>query len=215
MTMLFIQNWDILPGKEDEYTEFIAKKYIPKCDRMGLMSVGGYYVEVGQGPRFISVKRVKSGEELATIMGTQEFRDLVIELKELTFNYSSKILQGTGKTRDREYEIQKGVWKYNLYFDVRPGMRKQYREFVTNKYLPMLNSFDFLEVTGGWNIVIGGTTEKIGEHTFKDPVDIARLLNNPLYRELTHNFKRDYVTNFSSKILRTTERFEEPRWFVL
>lgn len=215
MTLLFIQSWDILPDREDEYSAFIAKVFLPKCAELGLTSVGGYYVEVGIGPRIISVKRVDTLETLAGIIAKPEFKDLIHKLKELITGYRTKVLAPTGNTKDRPYEIQKGVWKYNQYYDLKPGMRSRYANFITNRYLPMLNSLDYLEVTGGWNVIIGGFSEIIGELTFKDPIDIARLLKNENYRELTHELRLDYVNNYSSRILRTTERFEEPKWFVL
>lgn len=215
MTILFTQAWEILSKKEEEYNTFVARTFIPKCNELGLISVGGYYVEVGMGPRIISVKRVDDLEQLARIMSNPQFKELVHELKEYITTYRTKILTPTGRTKDKAYEIQRGVWKFNQYYDLRPGKRPQYAEFIVNKYLPMLDSLDYLEVTGGWNVLIGGFSEIIGELTFKDPIDIARLHKNECYRELTHQLKRDYVSNYSSRILRTTERFEEPRWFVL
>lgn len=215
MQLLFTQEWDLIPEKEDEYSVFAARTFIPKCNEMGLLSVGGFYVEVGFGPRIISVKRVGSLDELSRIMSSQAYKELVLELKEYVVGYRSKILQPTGRTRDVVYEIQKGVWKYNLYYDVLPGKRAAYADFITEQYLPMLESIDYLEVTGGWNVLIGGVSEIIGELTFKDPVDIGLLLENGPYRELNHVLRRDYVTNYQSRILKTTERFDEPRWFVL
>jgi hypothetical protein len=177
--------------------------------------VGGFYVEVGFGPRIISVKRVESLDELFRIMSSSAFRDLVRELRQYVVGYRSKILQPTGRTKDVPYEIQKGVWKYNQYYDVLPGRRAAYAEFITNEYLPMLQEIEYLEVTGGWNVLIGGVSEIIGELTFKDPMDIGALLENASYRELTHTLRKDYVTNYGSRILKTTERFDEHRWFVL
>lgn len=215
MQLLFNQEWDIVADKEDEYSAFVAQTFIPKCNEIGLLSVGGFYVEGGAGPRIISVKKVGSLEELSKIMATSEYKNLMLNLKEYVIGLRSRILQPTGRTRDVPYQIQKGVWKYNQYYDVRPGRRSQYVEFIKEQYLPMLEGLDYLEVTGGWNVLIGGPSEIIGELTFKDPVDIGCLLDNGAYRELTHVLRRDYVTNYGSKILRTTERFEEPRWFML
>lgn len=215
MQILLTQEWDIPQGKEDEYSVFVARTFIPKCNEMGLLSVGGYYVEVGAGPRIISVKRVESLEKLAGIMSSSAYRELVLELKEHVVGYRSKIMQPTGRTRDVVYEIQKGVWKYNQYYDVLPGMRAGYAKFITDEYLPMLDGIDYLEVTGGWNVLIGGASEIVGELTFKDPADIGFLLENGPFRELTHVLRRDYVTNYSSRVLKTTERFDEPRWFAL
>lgn len=215
MQVLLTLEWDIPPEMEDEYSAFVARTFIPKCNEMGLLSVGGYYVEVGQGPRIISVKRAESLEDLARIMSSPDYRQLVRDLKQYVVGYRSKILRPTGRTRDKPYELQKGVWKYNQYYDVRPGKRTEYAAFVTDEYVPMLENIEYLEVTGGWNVLIGGVSEIIGELTFKDPADIGFLLENASYRELTHTLRRDYVTNYSSRIMRTTERFDEPRWFVL
>lgn len=215
MQVLLTQEWDIPHGKEDEYSAFVARTFVPKCNEMGLLSVGGYYVEVGFGPRIVSVKRVESLEKLAAIMASPAFRELVLELKEHVIGYRSKIMQPTGRTRDVPYQIQKGVWKYNQYYDILPGKRAEYATFITDKYVPMLESIEYLELTGGWNVLIGGISEIVGELTFKDPADIGFLLENASYRELTHVLRRDYITNYASRILRTTERFDEPRWFVL
>lgn len=215
MQLLYTHEWDIIPELEDEYSAFVAKTFIPKCAEIGLVSVGGYYVEAGVGPRVIAVMRAKSLDELARIIGTSEFRSLVKELRHYVVGYRSMILQPTGRTKEVLYEIQKGVWKYNQYYDVIPAKRKQYAEFIVNKYVPMLESIDYLEVTGGWNVLIGGTSEIVGELTFKDPVDIGALLDNGAFRELTHVLQRDYVTNYTTRIMRTTERFDEPKWFRL
>ena len=63
--------------------------------------------------------------------------------------------------------------------------------------------------------VIGGTSEIVAELTFRDPVDIGRLLNNEDFRKPTLKLKNGYVTNYKSRILRCTERFDEPKWFRL
>jgi hypothetical protein len=215
MQVLFNPEWDILPDREDAYSDFVAERFIPECNEMGLCSVGGYYVEAGPGPRIISVKRAESMDVLATAISSTRFRDLVFELKEYVANYRSKILQPTGRVKDVPYSIQKGVWKYNQYWDIRPGKRPAYVRFVLDEYVPFLQSLDYLELTASWNVVIGGTSEIVAELTFKDPVDIGMLLDNPDYRELTHRLKRDLVQNSSSRILKTTERFDEPRWFAL
>jgi hypothetical protein len=182
---------------------------------MGLCSVGGFYVEAGPGPRIISVKRAESMEKLAAVICSPRFRDLIFELKEHVINYRSKILQPTGRARDVPYTIQKGVWKYNQYWDLRPGRRKSYAKFIIDEFVPFLESLEYVELTGSWNVVIGGTSEIVAELTFKDPVDIGVLFDNPTFRQLTHLLKRDYVTNANSRILKTTERFDEPRWFAL
>jgi hypothetical protein len=72
-----------------------------------------------------------------------------------------------------------------------------------------------VEVTGGWNVVLGGTKEIIGELTFNDAVDVGRMLNSQEYRRVNDRLLEEFVINYENKILRCTERFHEPRWFRL
>ena len=51
MPILFIQHWDVIPGKFEEYSSFISTQYNPAMHGMGIRLVGGYYVKIGEGPR--------------------------------------------------------------------------------------------------------------------------------------------------------------------
>lgn len=215
MSLLFTQDWDVIRGKEDAYAEFVTKTFIPECDRLGLRSVGGFYVQVGIGPKIISIKSAESLEDLQRAMSDENFRDLKLRLKEFVVNYSSKILEPTIHGGEEDYAIQKGVWKYNLYYDVAPGVRKEYSRFFKDQYLNTIDSLDYVELTELWNVLIGGFSETIVELTFKHPVDIGRILDDANFREANYKLCRDYVRNYKSRILRTTERFDEPRWFRL
>ena len=215
MTLLFTQHWDIIRGKEAAYEEFIAKKFIPGCNDLGLVGVGGFYVQVGQGPRIISVKRVEDLEQFCSILGSPEFKALADELKEYLRNYHRTLLSPTGRVKSEEYKIEKGVWKFIQYYNLLAGAREGYADFIINEYIPTLSKLDYVEITGGWNVLMGGISEIIAEMTFQHPVDIGQLLDSEQFRELTYKLRRDFATNYKSRILRTTEHFDEPRWFRL
>ncbi|MBE0617260.1 MAG: hypothetical protein IH608_04960 [Proteobacteria bacterium] len=215
MSLLFTQDWDVIRGQEDKYAEFVNRTFIPECNKLGLQSVGGFYVAVGVGPSVISIKSVPSLNELYSAMANDKFTTLKQALKSYVVNYSSKILEPMSLSGKKDYVIQKGVWKYNIYYDVNPDRRKEYEEFLRSQFLPALRAIDYLEVTDGWNVLIGGFSEVILELTFRDSVDIGRMLGNPGFRTATYTLSRDYVRNCKSRILRTTERFDEPRWFRL
>lgn len=215
MTTLFTQEWDIIREKEEAYDDFISQEYIPRSNELNLRSVGGFYVEVGFGPRIISVKSTPSMNTLFKIIVHDEFKKLMLELQEYVVNYGNRILSPTGRVQTGEYNIQKGVWKYNMYYDHIPGTRSKYTDFITKEFLPVLDEIDYVEVTGGWDVIMGGISQIIGELTFQSPIDIGRLLGNPNYRSAVEKLRRHYVRNFRTRILRTTERFEEPRWYRL
>jgi hypothetical protein len=215
MSIILTQEWDIIPGREDEYEDFLSEKCMAEWDKLGLESVGGFYVEVGEGPRIISLKSAESFESLYKVISDKSFLDLIEELKEYVIHYRSRVLQPTGRVKHGKYKIQKGVWKYNQYYNLVPGRKKEYADFVINEHLPTMAKIDYMEVTGGWNSVIGGTRDIIAEFTFKTSVDIGRFLDNEDFRKITQKLRQNYVANYTSRIMRTTERFEEPRWYRL
>ncbi len=214
MPVLFTHNFDVIQDMEGEYGEFITS-YLKEMTNMGLTTVGGYYVEVGFGPRIVGAHTAFDLTDLARIISTKRFRDLNLGLKSLVCNYSYAVHEPLGRLKKGDYTIQKGVWKLHQYYDLRPGMKGQYGDFIVNEHLPILGAIDYVEVTGGWNTVMGGASEIVAEFTFKDPIDIGRLLNNEDFRKTTLKLKNGYVTNYRSRILRCTERFDEPKWFRL
>lgn len=215
MPILFTQDWDIIRGQEDAYAEFVTRRFIPEMNELGLRSVGGFYSQVGVGPQIISLKSVPTLAGLYKALSTPQFHQLKLELRKHVVNYSSKVLEPMWPSLDKEYSIQKGVWKYNQYYDVRPDQRAEYLDFLNERYLPALRELDYVDATQVWNVLIGGFSEAIIELTFQDPVDIGRLLGNEGFRGVTYTLYQDYVRNYKSRILRTTERFDEPRWFRL
>ena len=215
MSILFTQNWAIIPGSEDEYAQFITDRYIPETTDQGLYPVGCYYVEVGFGPKTVAVYAAENLTKLTDVGSTAKFKELTLTLKSLVYNYVSGVYEPTGNVKRNGYSIQKGVWKFNQYYDLKPGVKKEYADFVINEHIPAMKKLDYLEVTGGWNVLFGGFSEIIAEFTFKDPIDIGRLLNNEDFRRVTLRLRNEYVINYKSRIMRCTERFDEPRWFKL
>lgn len=213
MSVLLTQSWDISQGKDYEYSQFIVETYLPEMATMGLVPVGGYYVEVGFGPRIIAVFSVNETEEVLKTIAGKRFKDLLQQLKAIVINYRGAILEPTGAVKRGKYTIQKGVWKLNQYYDLKPGVKKSYADFVINEHIPAMNKISFAEVTGGWNVLIGGMSEVIAEFTFKDAMDVGRLLMNEDYRRITQKLRNEFAANYASRIMKSTERFDEPRWF--
>ena len=215
MAILFAQNWDIIEGREDDYARFVSETYLPGTMSVGLISVGGYYVETGFGPRIVAVLSSETVRALADVVVQKKFKELTAGLKSFVCNYRGYVLEPTGRVKHEKYTIQKGVWKFNQYYDVRPGKKREYTDFVLKEHLPTMQGIDYVEVTGGWNVLFGGVSEIIAEFTFKDPEDIGKLLKNEAFRRITIRLKTDYATNYQSRILRCTERFDEVKWVKL
>ncbi len=215
MPILFTQTWDIIDEKENEYEQFVRRTYLPGMTALGIVPVGGYYIEVGFGPRITAVHTADDLGQLSAVMTSDAFKELTLQLKSLVVNYRASALEPTGRVKHEQYTIQRGVWKFIQYYDIRPGRKKEYGDFVISEHIPAMTKLDYVEITGGWNVIMGGISEIMTEFTFKDPVDIGRLIANEDFRRLTIKLRKEYVTGYGNRILRCTERFDAPRWFRL
>ncbi|MEA2108075.1 MAG: hypothetical protein U9P07_01475 [Pseudomonadota bacterium] len=214
MNILLAQHWDVKNEKEDDYLSFIAEKYNPTVTSLGLRIVGGYYVEVGDGPSTVAVLSSDNISQVNEIVVSEEYRKITNELNFFVSNRRAALGISTGRVGLEVYAIQEGVWKWNHYYNVRPNKKDDYKLFL-QKISKDLEQLDFVELTQEWHMLYGGTADYLLEMTFKDPIDVSRLLNNQQFRELEKLVKKELIINYSSRILRSTERFEKPRWITL
>jgi len=214
MNILYVQYWDIIRSKEEEYSSFIINKYNPGAKTAGLSIVGGYYVEAGMGPSTIACFTANDISEINRCVLNENFIKLNNELLNYVDNKRSLLAISTGRTGLEKYSIQEGVWKWNHYYTVKPEKKESYRAFI-KKAVEVIKKIDFVELTEEWHILYGGISDYLLEMSFKDPYDIARLMNNEDFRELEKLLKKEIITDYSSRILRSTERFEKPRWITL
>jgi hypothetical protein len=209
MAVLFNQHWDIAPGKQQEYSDFMMTYYNPTLDRIGLKLVGGYYVTVGMGPRIIAVGLAQSLHELEAALASAEYEEITNRLMEFVTHYHSKILIPTGRVTMDDYKVQTGLWKFNQYWNIVPGGERQYTEFVTGDFIPTLEKLG-LEVPAGWRVVVGSGPYILAEASAANLVDIARAIDSDEFRRVTLKLKGTYVTDYHSRILAPTGRIDLP-----
>lgn len=91
-TVKFIQMWDVVPEKKDEYERFVSKVYYPLMEAAGIHVAGEWEVFIGDGPHFICEARVNEYESLIDNLQQREFRKAKTALKQLIENYQSRLL---------------------------------------------------------------------------------------------------------------------------
>jgi hypothetical protein len=214
MSVLYTQYWNIIREKEAEYSKFILEEYNPVVRKLGINIVGGYYVEVGEGPNTIACFTFEDLSVVNQKITDQEFVEITNKLANYVKNRKAALAVSTGRVSDSKYSLQENVWKWNFYYNVKPGKKEDYREII-EKTVAIFNELDFVELTEEWRVIYGGKADYILELTFKDPYDIGRLMNNTEFRDIEKKIKKEIIDFNSSRILRTTERFEKPRWLKL
>ncbi len=209
MTVLYTQHWDVLPNVEQQYSDFVMTYYNPTLERLGIRLVGGYYVAIGMGPRVIAVGVTQNLHELEQALAADEYQGITDRLMEFVAHYHSKILVPTGRVEMTDYKIQTGIWKFNTYWNLIPGVEREYAEFIKNDYVPTINSLG-ITMTNGWRVIVGSGPYIVGESSATSLVDIAKAIDTTEFRRITRTVKSRYVTDYHSRVLAPTGRIDIP-----
>lgn len=93
MTVKLIMTWDILPGREQEYFEFVVQEFIPAMQRMGLQPSEAWFTVYGEGPQITTVALAPSLNMVRSVIHSSAWKDLENRLLEFVTNYRYKIVR--------------------------------------------------------------------------------------------------------------------------
>jgi hypothetical protein len=209
MTILFSQYWDIMPGRFDDYSSFVMSEYNPSMEKLRIHLVGGYYVVVGEGPRIVAAAEVESMEVLQKSLATREYRILSDRLLQYVWKYSSKVWAPSSRLEEGGYRFQRGVWKFNQYYNVLPGKEDEHYHFVKEDCIPLMKELG-VPITMGWRLLVGTGAKTLAESTARGIVEIAKAVDSSEFRRLMRKLKNEFATDYSSRILASTGRIEVP-----
>ncbi len=204
---LFVQQWEILKGKETEYSNFILKKHLPVMARVGLNIIRGFHVILGSGPRITSASLADDFLSLQKAVQSEEFIEVTKELHGYVYNYSNAVLKDTGRVDMANYSMTLGTWRFNQYFKLVPGTEAEYSDFLKNEYLPVLAKVG-IRVQAEWQVIIGNALRLLLEGVTTSLVDVAQAMMTDEYRLQRRRLLANFASNYSSRILAPTGRVE-------
>lgn len=94
--MKLLMTWDIRPGRESDYFDFVTKELVPGLMKLGIQPTEAWYTVYGEGPQILAGW---VADDLATIqaaLGSQEWYDLRKQLMAYVTNFKHKIVPATG-----------------------------------------------------------------------------------------------------------------------
>lgn len=91
-----LMTWDILPGKENEYMEFITQKFGPGLVELGLQPTEAWYTVAGNGPQILVGSVAKDREALRQILAGEGWEKLEQKLLTYVTNYKYKVVEAMG-----------------------------------------------------------------------------------------------------------------------
>ena len=198
MTVKFIQFFDILSGREDEFNQFALNTYIPGVNAMGFLKiVGSWWVSCGEGPYCVFESVADSVKNINSLLQEDEFGKLNHLLHFLITNYKTKILAPAGSI---ESEIPaERHFRFNHHYNIEYDRLEEYMQFFEDQHLPTMEKLG-IKIIGAWRVAIGPGPYIVTEGRCSSVKQILQAIGSAEYRELTSKIFT-MVTDFGSKIL--------------
>ena len=96
MAVKILMTWDILPGREQEYFEFVVRDFIPGAQKMSLEFSDAWFTAYGSQPQILAAGQMDSIDALNHVLESPEWKELTSRLLEYVENYNYKIVQARG-----------------------------------------------------------------------------------------------------------------------
>ncbi len=92
MAVKLLLTWDILPGREQEYFEFVVRDFIPGMQRLGLEPSDAWYTMYGDHPQIMTSAQMPTLNALNEVLESKEWADLVKMLMDYVEDLKVKIV---------------------------------------------------------------------------------------------------------------------------
>lgn len=93
MAVKLLMSWDILPGREQEYFEFVVRDFIPGMQRLGLEPTDAWFTMYGENqPQIITGALMPSQQAIKKVLESEDWQDLTERLLKYVEGFSTKIV---------------------------------------------------------------------------------------------------------------------------
>lgn len=91
-----LMSWDIKPGRDSEYFEFVVREWVPGITRLGLQPTEAWFTIYGDRPQVLTGGITEDLDAMQRILGSKEWLKLHGRLLDMVTNYRQKIVRATG-----------------------------------------------------------------------------------------------------------------------
>ena len=96
MTAKLLMTWDIIPGREQDYFEFVVREFVPGMQRLGIQPSEAWYTTYGDRPQILTGGIADDPSTIEVAMMTPEWDELRLRLMEYVTNFEWKVVQASG-----------------------------------------------------------------------------------------------------------------------
>jgi hypothetical protein len=87
-----LMSWDIAPGREQEYFEFVVREFLPGVQQLGFSLDGAWATVYGDHPQILVDAILSDQREAEKLMHSDKWQSLFGQLQDFIINYSIKIV---------------------------------------------------------------------------------------------------------------------------
>ncbi|MCL4367633.1 MAG: hypothetical protein M1337_00390 [Actinobacteria bacterium] len=96
MAVKLLMTWDIVPGREQEYFEFVVREFVPGIQRLGIQPTEAWYTTYGQRPQILTGGIAENRQTMERALATDEWEKLRGRLLEFVTNFEWRVVRATG-----------------------------------------------------------------------------------------------------------------------
>lgn len=96
MAVKLLMTWDIVPGREQEYFEFVVREFVPGIQRLGIQPTEAWYTTYGQRPQILTGGIAENRQTMERALATDEWEKLRGRLLEFVTNFEWRVVKATG-----------------------------------------------------------------------------------------------------------------------
>jgi len=96
MTVKLLMSWDIRPGEEQEYFEFVVREFVPGIQKLGIRPTEAWYTQYGDGRQILTGGITEDLRSMQTALATEEWATLRDRLLQYVVNYEQKVVKASG-----------------------------------------------------------------------------------------------------------------------
>lgn len=92
MKLKLIMTWNILPNHEQEYFDFLVRKFVPNMNRLGFELNDAWATVYGDRPQVMVTALLPVEAEAEERMNSREWHDLLEKLQEYVLDFEDKLV---------------------------------------------------------------------------------------------------------------------------
>ena len=92
MKLKLIMTWNILPNHEQEYFDFLVRKFVPNMNRLGFELNDAWATVYGDRPQVMVTTLLPGEAEAEERMNSREWHDLLEKLQEYVLDFEDKLV---------------------------------------------------------------------------------------------------------------------------